>query len=287
MVLEVSTYLRRVLCEKCVYDSHIISHNGSFSIYHDILYHLYFKKGVCIDKCPSFESLREEEGEIRKRRRARALAYYNNNINNNDDDAANITLNNTTTTNNDIYTLSNIEDSISEVEETISDISDTITNTEEFISYIEDFISDITTIDHHQQETQNIQDSNSINFEEIKDDNGPGDMFTLITYAGLFQLEGFAKLPPDAIRVGNYSTNNNNSHYECTVETCFPGVVVGEGGGYNKNKNIFMRDSWMSLSGVNFGFGSAFYALDSEPFLGRCIPTSSAISYVSRQTGFG
>lgn len=121
------------------------------------------------------------------------------------------------------------------------------------------------------QETGNTTEIDTVTEEDsnsTEQTEAPADMFTLLTYGGLFQLEGFATLPSDAIKVGNYS----NSEQVCTADTCFP--------------NDSVSDSWASLSGVNYGYGHAFYALDSLPILLRCIPTSSAISYASSETGF-
>jgi Plasma-membrane choline transporter len=95
------------------------------------------------------------------------------------------------------------------------------------------------------------------NLENVTADNLT-DVRTLITYDGIFQLDG-AELPKDAIQVGNYS--NANASLSCTSNTCFP--------------NDSVELSWVS-PGIRKGFGYAYYATSTFELLSRCYTTKAA-----------
>lgn len=97
------------------------------------------------------------------------------------------------------------------------------------------------------------------------------DVFTAITYGGLYQTED-AWLPPDYIQVANYSSSDDAQ--TCSgveeVNTCYPFGSAAL--------------SWVS-SGINKGFGYAFYAVDTYEVLRRCIADSDAIDELKEIIG--
>ena len=86
------------------------------------------------------------------------------------------------------------------------------------------------------------------------------DLFTLVTYAGVFQAEG-ATATTAEIDVADYSSVEDFQDFVCTLDSCYP------------NNNSL--ESYKS-SGVNAGLGYAFYLGESEEYLHRCILTGSA-----------
>jgi len=79
------------------------------------------------------------------------------------------------------------------------------------------------------------------------------DPFTLVTYNGLFQVQG-ATIANGTIAIADYSVNNDT--LTCDEDTCYP--------------NGSAEQSYSS-SGVNRGKGFAYYALDTYEVLGRCV----------------
>ena len=97
------------------------------------------------------------------------------------------------------------------------------------------------------------------------------DVYTLVTNGGLYQVEGSATAPVDAIEVADYATLGSDSGITvCTEDSCYPGGIA--------------TASFVS-EGVNAGFGTAFYLADTDDYLGRCIPTTQALSALSELTG--
>jgi hypothetical protein len=91
-----------------------------------------------------------------------------------------------------------------------------------------------------------------------KTKDGLTDVRTLVTYDGLFQVEG-AELPANAIEIADYS--KSNSSMECTENTCFPTGSV--------------ELSWVS-PGIRKGFGFAYYAASTFELLNHCYTTKAA-----------
>lgn len=100
------------------------------------------------------------------------------------------------------------------------------------------------------------------------------DVYTAVTYGGLYQVNGSATLPPDAIQVADYSSSPDAQY--CTegvggMNTCYP---FGDA-----------RLSW-TAPGFNQGWGYAYYALDTTQVLWRCIPTLDAIDRLKEETSW-
>lgn len=95
------------------------------------------------------------------------------------------------------------------------------------------------------------------------------DPYTLITYAGIFQLEGFSSMDPNFIQVADYS--DNDLEKACTPNTCFPN---------NDPVTAYFADD-----GINQGYGYAFYVLDTRDFLNRCFPSLESFQTIQNQTG--
>lgn len=95
------------------------------------------------------------------------------------------------------------------------------------------------------------------NLENVTED-GLTDVRTLVTYAGIFQLEG-AELDADFIEIGDYS--NTSDAIACDQNTCFP--------------NDSVELSWLS-PGIRKGWGYAFYATSTFELLNRCYTTTAA-----------
>lgn len=85
------------------------------------------------------------------------------------------------------------------------------------------------------------------------------DVRTLITYAGIYQVEG-SILPADYIDIGDYS--NSSDAVPCTANLCYPDPTDP-------------TSSW-STPGVARGFGIAYYAGDTYELLFRCYYTAEA-----------
>ena len=94
------------------------------------------------------------------------------------------------------------------------------------------------------------------------------DPYTLVTYDGVFQLEGFATLDPNFIQVADYSNSSNTK--SCTVDKCFP--------------ELNPVTAFFSDEGINQGYGYAFYLLDTVSFLNRCFPTIESFKQLQNTT---
>jgi len=81
------------------------------------------------------------------------------------------------------------------------------------------------------------------------------DPFTLVTYDGLYQVEGFDPNVAANISVADYSSSNNT--LDCSNTLCYPD--------YND------PTSSLTSIGVNQGKGFAYYALDTYEVLWRCV----------------
>ena len=92
------------------------------------------------------------------------------------------------------------------------------------------------------------------------------DVRTLITYGGLYQVEG-STLPADFIQIGDYS--NSSDAVDCTPELCFP----------DPNDPT---SSW-TAPGISRGFGIAYYAGDTYELLYRCYYTIAAEDQIAEQ----
>ena len=94
-------------------------------------------------------------------------------------------------------------------------------------------------------------------------EDGLTDMRTLVTYSGIYQVDG-AELDPNFIEVGDYS--NSSDALSCITEdgddVCFP----------NGDSVV---DSWDS-PGIAKGYGFAFYAASTSVLLNRCYLTTAA-----------
>jgi hypothetical protein len=104
------------------------------------------------------------------------------------------------------------------------------------------------------------------------------DVFTLITYNGVFQptqnqaqfgvLDGQPQVNPSFVRVANYSALRSNATIACTDDTCYP--------------NGDPADSFTSR-GVRRGFGYAYYLGDSYEVVSYCFLTLAAQDRISAQ----
>jgi len=93
------------------------------------------------------------------------------------------------------------------------------------------------------------------------------DMYTLVTFGGVWQVEGKTELPKDYIKIADYS-NSLDVKY-CNEESCYPG-----------NDTIASYNS----TGINGGYGYAFYAIDTTPILNRCVPNIDSLKYIRNVT---
>uniref|UniRef100_A0A7S4J5U8 Choline transporter-like protein n=1 Tax=Odontella aurita TaxID=265563 RepID=A0A7S4J5U8_9STRA len=98
------------------------------------------------------------------------------------------------------------------------------------------------------------------------------DVYTAITYGGIYQVTANATLAPDAIQMADYSYSPDAK--SCTegaggISTCYPFDNA--------------RLSW-TAPGFNRGFGYAYYALDTVEVLKRCIPNLDAIEKLKTET---
>jgi len=117
--------------------------------------------------------------------------------------------------------------------------------------------------------------TNTTNSNQLVSD-GLTDMYTLITYNGIYQLEGSAELPQDYIQVANYSSSDDVK--SCILEdgtnVCFPSS------GNDANNNV-LQASWQS-EGINKGFGFAYYVGDTYTWLQRCYLTDAAEDRIAK-----
>ena len=92
--------------------------------------------------------------------------------------------------------------------------------------------------------------------------------YTLVTYGGIFQLDGYTDVDADSyIQVADYSDSN----VTCTANSCFP-----------DNDPV---KAFTSLSGINQGYGNSFYLVDTTSFLGRCLPSLDTLDAIKNVTG--
>lgn len=105
--------------------------------------------------------------------------------------------------------------------------------------------------------------TNSSSPDETESDLPLFDPYSLLTFDGLFQVEG-ATLDTSFIGVPNY--NGTDVSQSCTSITCYP----------NNSPNL----AFLSTFGINQGFGFAFFVLDTVPALNRCLPTEDAFVQV-------
>lgn len=95
------------------------------------------------------------------------------------------------------------------------------------------------------------------NLENVTED-GLTDVRTLVTYDGIFQVDG-AELDADFIEVGDYSMSDDAK--SCTQDTCFP--------------NDSVELSWMT-PGIAKGWSFAYYATTTYELLFRCYTSTQA-----------
>ena len=88
------------------------------------------------------------------------------------------------------------------------------------------------------------------------------DPYTLVTYDGLFSVDG-SYITNEDIAVADYSGSNDT--LTCTADLCYP--------------NNDPEQSYTS-SGVNRGKGFAYYALDTYEVMWRCVFTDDATAAV-------
>ena len=101
-----------------------------------------------------------------------------------------------------------------------------------------------------EQEEAGVDDESLIDVQ-------PVDVRTLVTYAGVYQVNG-SVLPVDYIQMPDYS-NFSDDALECTSDLCWPSLET----------------SWNS-PGIARGFGMAYYAGDTYEWLWRCYYTNAA-----------
>lgn len=93
------------------------------------------------------------------------------------------------------------------------------------------------------------------------------DIYSLVTYSGMFQVDGQAQVNSTFVQMADYSIAAEE--YTCTTDDCYP------------NNNPV--DSWKS-EGVNEGFGFAFYLGDTDQILNWCILTENATDRIKELT---
>lgn len=82
------------------------------------------------------------------------------------------------------------------------------------------------------------------------------DPYTLVTYDGLFQVDGYnSNITASLIDIADYSTSNNS--LTCNDELCYPDADD--------------PTSSYTSTGVNGGNGFAYYALDTYEVMWRCV----------------
>eukprot|EP00538_Stauroneis_constricta_P011380 CAMPEP_0119551812 /NCGR_PEP_ID=MMETSP1352-20130426/4955_1 /TAXON_ID=265584 /ORGANISM="Stauroneis constricta, Strain CCMP1120" /LENGTH=677 /DNA_ID=CAMNT_0007597927 /DNA_START=70 /DNA_END=2103 /DNA_ORIENTATION=- len=106
--------------------------------------------------------------------------------------------------------------------------------------------------------------------DTLTEDNAT-DVRTLITYSGIWQTEdGLAQLDATNLpfEVADYSQSQDA--LACSTDTCFP--------------NNDPEQSWTS-TGINRGFGFAYYVGDTYEFFHRCYLTQDAETSIRQQVG--
>lgn len=104
------------------------------------------------------------------------------------------------------------------------------------------------------------------------------DFTTLVTYDGLFQLtdrddDQKHAMAASAIEVADYSSSPYKQ--TCDQNACYPGADLG----------FFNATLAFAGEGINFGFGYAFFAVDTDDFLNRCVPKLDAVAEVLEASG--
>lgn len=101
--------------------------------------------------------------------------------------------------------------------------------------------------------------------------DGLTDMYSLITYDGIWQISDKSKveLDPNFIGVADYSASEDV--IQCTDDLCFP----------NPDS---IEDSWTS-TGINKGRSYAYYIGDTYELLNRCVLTTAAEKRIQNLTG--
>lgn len=102
------------------------------------------------------------------------------------------------------------------------------------------------------------------------------DVRSLITYSGIFQVEG-AELPADFIEFGNYSATDEDAL------TC-KDKGTGEGDGECYPDVDDPSTSWES-AGIDKGNGFAYYVGDSYPLISWCFLTTQASDRIDELIG--
>jgi len=115
----------------------------------------------------------------------------------------------------------------------------------------------------------NATDSNATTTDDSSDFEHI-DPFTLVTFGGVYQLDGFSTSKREIIQVANYTADGENFK-ACTASTCFPD---------NDPLKAYFSDD-----GINQGYGYAFYLLDTVEFLNRCFPTVESFQKIQNVTG--
>ena len=106
------------------------------------------------------------------------------------------------------------------------------------------------------------------------------DLSTLVTYSGIFQpsstlmdtqisLNNISRIPLNHIQIADYSNSSTFQETACTIQKCFP---------LNN-----LATAW-SGEGINQGAGYAFYAVDTNPYMNRCVPSTEVLSFLEDLT---
>eukprot|EP00586_Coscinodiscus_wailesii_P007425 CAMPEP_0172491650 /NCGR_PEP_ID=MMETSP1066-20121228/22527_1 /TAXON_ID=671091 /ORGANISM="Coscinodiscus wailesii, Strain CCMP2513" /LENGTH=613 /DNA_ID=CAMNT_0013260811 /DNA_START=293 /DNA_END=2134 /DNA_ORIENTATION=- len=97
--------------------------------------------------------------------------------------------------------------------------------------------------------------------------NGLADEYALVTFGGLWKVEGTKTYPADNIEIANY--NDSSFVKYCDEETCYP----------DDNTVASFKST-----GVNKGYGFAFYLMDTRSRMNRCIPSTKSFNYLVNVT---
>lgn len=97
---------------------------------------------------------------------------------------------------------------------------------------------------------------------------GYADEYTLVTYGGVFKVDGLADEDGPDVMMPDYSSSPNVK--TCTAESCFP------------DNNVALS---FASDGVNLGNGYAFYLCDSTSYLNRCFISSQALTVIENDVG--
>ena len=115
----------------------------------------------------------------------------------------------------------------------------------------------------------------------------PVDLSTLVTYSGVYQpniplYNSSDRIAFDHVQVANYSSSaaqhknttnddDDDDHIDhmCTVDRCYP---------------LYNPVSAWTSEGINEGAGFAFYAVDTNNYMRRCIASADALEYLRNFT---